>query len=779
MYLKRAALNRLNARLMNKKEQLQAPFRANSIDIADLEPSTLSYIDKYHINRWLQGIESGRACMLAIIDNRQQLAADSNDNVMDHATSLDEISSNLQLSLLTASVSLPDDFLCNNNYIYQQIFSKPPATVIREALELLKEKAHEQSIENLDCEQINMAIKQIRIINLTKATSVPSMDNSQDYENQKNSANSSRFHNKDVSHTAKVSANLRHVKDEELRLQIIIELIHLHIASTNPDDDGDFNSDPSSPTLPGKILVDDIHLHLQTPLDHQEEKALTMSPEMLEKSNTLLKPYISQLAVLRSNLQSRVKELEENAAFFSLGLDRGCRSSDAQIKKAYHALAVRLHPDKGGDTAKFQALQVAYQEVLKKKKERDAMQSAMEENMKDGCDVVNAQHIVALVAAGIAIIQEAATQTTSLAQLNIRMMKDIENAASSSTCTSEVLRRIKALIKNENDGDIDSGNDSDSDSSLSRWMKQMDAMEPVLSVGKSVPPYADSKVKETIKKYFLPDLSPKLAISPLEKICEHLQLMAAKAMELPSCGSKYGIATARCAPFIEGIEKCMATGLASLKTTSSLSLADTQIASSVMRLQFAPMSLPRGTGKKRGNGKFVYDDSDGDSEFSDVFSDESHDCEADDADEEFRKILIEMVITAFRSASVSINVAAERAISAVVIATDLHLSLVNIISTADRDRKEAAKRKAEQEEADSQFSADDNKMMNEMKFKAMAEEKAKVCSAELYASPISNILVSMSLIYLQCLNSTMKPKRKPRLRMKRSGSAKLRKMHRT
>lgn len=43
---------------------------------------------------------------------------------------------------------------------------------------------------------------------------------------------------------------------------------------------------------------------------------------------------------------------------------------------------------------------------------------------------------------------------------------------------------------------------------------------------------------------FVLECSAKLAIGPLEKICELMQLLSSLAMELPSCGFRYGLAIA-------------------------------------------------------------------------------------------------------------------------------------------------------------------------------------------------------------------------------------------
>jgi hypothetical protein len=61
-------------------------------------------------------------------------------------------------------------------------------------------------------------------------------------------------------------------------------------------------------------------------------------------------------------------------------------ASDAKIKKAYHRMSLKLHPDKGGDPKEFQKLKQAY-EVLSDKEKRQQYDSVgldIEEN--DGDD---------------------------------------------------------------------------------------------------------------------------------------------------------------------------------------------------------------------------------------------------------------------------------------------------------------------------------------------------------------------------------------------------------
>ena len=46
-------------------------------------------------------------------------------------------------------------------------------------------------------------------------------------------------------------------------------------------------------------------------------------------------------------------------AYETLGVPKG--ASDEEIKRAYRKLAGQHHPDKGGDTARFQEIQSAYE----------------------------------------------------------------------------------------------------------------------------------------------------------------------------------------------------------------------------------------------------------------------------------------------------------------------------------------------------------------------------------------------------------------------------------
>jgi DnaJ family protein A protein 2 len=75
------------------------------------------------------------------------------------------------------------------------------------------------------------------------------------------------------------------------------------------------------------------------------------------------------------------KEVDNKKYYEILGVDP--KASSDEIRKAYRKLAVKLHPDKGGDQHKFQELQHAY-EILSDPEKRDIYDKYGEEGLKEG-----------------------------------------------------------------------------------------------------------------------------------------------------------------------------------------------------------------------------------------------------------------------------------------------------------------------------------------------------------------------------------------------------------
>jgi DnaJ-class molecular chaperone len=76
------------------------------------------------------------------------------------------------------------------------------------------------------------------------------------------------------------------------------------------------------------------------------------------------------------------KPADTQALYDALGVEK--TATQSEIKKAYMKLAKENHPDKGGDIAKFQQIQKAY-EVLSDSEKRAAYDRYGEEGI-DGCE---------------------------------------------------------------------------------------------------------------------------------------------------------------------------------------------------------------------------------------------------------------------------------------------------------------------------------------------------------------------------------------------------------
>jgi len=75
------------------------------------------------------------------------------------------------------------------------------------------------------------------------------------------------------------------------------------------------------------------------------------------------------------------REVDNSKFYDLLGVDK--KATMDEIKKAFRKLALKNHPDRGGDKEKFQELQGAY-EVLSDKEKRDVYDQYGEEGLKEG-----------------------------------------------------------------------------------------------------------------------------------------------------------------------------------------------------------------------------------------------------------------------------------------------------------------------------------------------------------------------------------------------------------
>ena len=87
----------------------------------------------------------------------------------------------------------------------------------------------------------------------------------------------------------------------------------------------------------------------------QEESEASTTDE-LKRANAQLSGYIKGAMALKTKLTKQVGWLEHMSAYAMLGVPKD--ASNAELKRAYREMAIKVHPDKGGDADQFQELQV-------------------------------------------------------------------------------------------------------------------------------------------------------------------------------------------------------------------------------------------------------------------------------------------------------------------------------------------------------------------------------------------------------------------------------------
>ena len=183
-WLREASMKRLNMLIKNKKESIGEEFLCADISADDLESSGLASADRYHLNKWADGFESGRHCMLALLDNRAAIESDLMKNQSGKGVAVGAPQQRpLEMAMLSATISLPDEFLCDSGYLYESIFSRAPGAVVREAMQLLAAKAFEKTSSSLRVDQINLALKQLRVEKMT--ANVPPVGKDRDERRKK------------------------------------------------------------------------------------------------------------------------------------------------------------------------------------------------------------------------------------------------------------------------------------------------------------------------------------------------------------------------------------------------------------------------------------------------------------------------------------------------------------------------------------------------------------------------------------------------------------------
>lgn len=135
-YLRDASMKRLNMKIRNAQETLGKDLIfCKNIDTQELEPSGLNVLECEHLSRWVSGEESGRHCMLALLECHRLEADLQKTNKSDKPARFSDYkllscgapARSLQMTALGKSISLPGEFLCDSGLLHDLIFAKPPS----------------------------------------------------------------------------------------------------------------------------------------------------------------------------------------------------------------------------------------------------------------------------------------------------------------------------------------------------------------------------------------------------------------------------------------------------------------------------------------------------------------------------------------------------------------------------------------------------------------------------------------------------------------------------
>jgi hypothetical protein len=251
----------------------------------------------------------------------------------------------------------------DNSWLFANVFSKPAAKVLEEAIAAaLEEIGHPnfESPSDLSVEQANLALRR-------KA-----------------------MKSQCVSPFAQpaAEAGLRS-SDEYMRTQVWLELLRQCVegpkegGQSHGAKDGQKPPKSERPPCPWNdagVLRDLGKSELD--LEVESEK---MSLDAIRAQNRHIEEYVMRLVRQRDELKSMMKLTEERDSYFILGLD-GPEASEAEVKKAYRDLARKEHPDKAGigNKRRFQAIQQAYQSIMRQKSDGGACKVADEDDSGNG-----------------------------------------------------------------------------------------------------------------------------------------------------------------------------------------------------------------------------------------------------------------------------------------------------------------------------------------------------------------------------------------------------------
>jgi hypothetical protein len=236
-----------------------------------------------------------------------------------------------KVSSLYALCGLPGGKAFFGSPIHSELFLKSPGAVLREAVASIRKEADVDGL--LTPEEVNLGLRSLQM-----------------------------------------QAKTRNDPAACLRVQVWRELLKSHMTGATSDV-------KSRSTPPHQELARILRMSvgdLERDAKHESLESLRGSPPMWDEIRSLLS---GMTKVLKADLDA----LESQGPYAMLGA--AVDATDAEIKRVYRELCLKHHPDKGGDTAAFQQMQQAYNQIIEDRKRGIFPQSkASQDRQEKPCD---------------------------------------------------------------------------------------------------------------------------------------------------------------------------------------------------------------------------------------------------------------------------------------------------------------------------------------------------------------------------------------------------------
>ena len=166
----------------------------------------------------------------------------------------------------------------------------------------------------------------------------------------------------------------------------------------------------------------------------------------------------------------------------------------------------------------------------------------------------------------------------------------------------------------------------------------------------------------------------------------------------------------------------MSSGLDAIKSVGALLSAEQQLNSCLNRMKEAK--------------KYIFDFEKGDKE-----------AKENESKKEVRTILVQMVLSAFRGNSATVGIAAERAVSALFIASELHGIASSVVQQTGEDRKCEAKKSVARKEEEREMCHEDREFLKGLNMRCTLLHCAALYCPVLNST---NLLYFMPCLALPC-----------------------------